>query len=164
MVTSTALEHNGLIKRKSCCAQPCSVPSSREPGTSGVSPLYNVCTRLLWLSHLFLQSSFLQRLSLPIMGGLFVTVVLVGIPWSGIRPDFCQRCSSTKLKGIFPLLFLGTFLLVSLSCSRTGCLPSDYCWAFIWLVCVVIFLSFLNRTHFGVMPASVEAACILTGL
>lgn len=66
--TCFGLESNGLMKKKSCSALPCSVPCSPEPSTSGVSPLGDVCTLQLWLRYFFVfQSGHLKWLSLPVV-------------------------------------------------------------------------------------------------
>ena len=66
-VTSHAFESSGLMKKRSCGALHCSVPHSLERGASGVSLMSVICTLLLWLSSICLQSNCLQWPSLPVV-------------------------------------------------------------------------------------------------
>ena len=68
--TFLALNDNSIMKKRSCHALLCSVVSLLPPGLAlqRVSPLCVACARLLNVGLFFLQSSCLQRFSLPIVG------------------------------------------------------------------------------------------------
>ena len=73
---SPALEGNGLRKKRSCSIlQSVSLfPRTwrfRQRRGGGVSPICVACALLLCTSHLFLQFSCLQRLSLPLVGSVW---------------------------------------------------------------------------------------------
>ena len=57
---SSALESSGLMKKRFYSALQFHVPCSPEPGASGVPFICVVCSLLLWLSCVCLQSSHLQ--------------------------------------------------------------------------------------------------------
>ena len=61
---SSALESNGLMKKRSCIALQCSVPCLPEPDASGIVTVCVVCGLLLCPVYFFLRYSYLQRLSL----------------------------------------------------------------------------------------------------
>lgn len=94
---SSALASNALINKRSCNALQCSVSYSPEPGISGVSLMCVVYALLLWLSHVFLQASHLQWLSLPGWAGFDPCVVSrlvwghLGLGWSqsSFLPELC---------------------------------------------------------------------------
>lgn len=129
--TSPALKGSGLMEKRTWSALECKVPCSSEPGTTGVSPMCVVRTLLLWLSHIYPQSSHLQWLPLPGCEWGLVSVLLVGqsgavLTLSWARADVWQRCRSTDLQGA--LFFPEKLASVGRANSQNMCLPSAPYW------------------------------------
>ena len=74
-----------------------------------------------------------------------------------VRPGICQRCGRTKLQGTFPVLSPEKFLWVGGAYSHTRCLSPAHYRGHSWTVCVVIFPSSWDRSHFGVVLVPVRA-------
>ena len=152
--TSPALESGSFIKQRSYNGLEFNVSCSPEPGASGVSPMCFACTLVTWLSHVCLQSSYLQWLSLPVEGrfwSLYCSWASLGPPWTWIESDQGLARDAVALN----------YRVLSLCCPlRSFCL-----WAgpAIVLVCMVIFHSLWSRNHFGVVLVPVMATCILSG-
>ena len=107
-------------------------------------------------------------------GQYLVPLVLVGqsrdaLGLSWVRQGVCQRCSSTKQQGTFPVLSLeklslvagegmGTAIRPVVGLQPTAASSSD------WLIYVVIFSSLWGKSHFGMVLAIVGAMWTLPGL
>lgn len=103
---SFALESNALKYKRSCNALQCNVSCSPEPGSSGVSVMCVVSALLLWLRHVFLHSSRLQWLSLPVWAG-FGPCVVSGLVWGHLGLELSQSSLLPELwqhqtQGCFP--------------------------------------------------------------
>ena len=66
-VMSSVLERDGLMKRRSCRALPCSASSPQGLELPRVSPMCAICALLLCPGCFILQTSLLQRLSLSVV-------------------------------------------------------------------------------------------------
>ena len=107
------------MKKRSHSALQCHVPCSPRHFRH-VSHVCCMCL-LLWLGHFCLQSSSTMALfacwpNLVLI--LVQSVAALGL--SSVRPGVCQRCSSSKLQGVFPMLSPREAFLVGRACSQTN--------------------------------------------
>ena len=98
---SLALKSSVLVKKRSFSALKGSVPCLPGPGTLGTSPMCVVYTLLFWLSHICLQSSCLQRLSLPISTG-FCPCVVTGPVWDHFGLELSQSNQAFARDAVAP--------------------------------------------------------------
>lgn len=115
-----------------------------------------------------LQSSHWQQFSFLVIGrvwSLFCQQASVWPPWVRIESEQAfARGSTIDLQGTFLVLSPQKFQLVVGPAVRPSVCLQPPAGAAIGQVCVVIFPSPWGRSHFGVVIASVLAACSLSGL
>lgn len=108
------------------------------------SPVYNnlllhwcllcvLCAPCCFVLAAFSFSLVIHSGSFSCCGQCFVSVVLAdqsgaAVYLSLIRSGVCQKCSSTKLQGTFPVSFPERLSLMGRACDQTSCLPLTPCW------------------------------------
>ena len=120
-VTSLAYHSNSRMKKGSCSILQCSAPCSPGPGASDSVSMWVACALLWSLSLFFLQSSCLQRLSLPFVGnvlspsgkGYILTWYLLCllVKWDLTLPPKSRSCKRHRYGNVvlagFVLVFWG---------------------------------------------------------
>lgn len=92
--TSLALKDNSRMKKRSCCVCTAVFPVPQGLALQGMSSMGVAPALLLSLGLFFLHPSCLQRLSLPILGGVWSLAC--------VRVRFKKVCLSLLVKGHLP--------------------------------------------------------------